>query len=263
MDKIFEIASKISTPLALAGFFAAVFFFLLKIILEKSIFATQTKESSKQLIMFIINKIFILAICSMILGFSGYVLNIIQAKRSIPVFNTLNVSGIVMLNNKEQANVNVKILEIEKTAVTNYFGKFNVDVLLIDSIKELTLTFSHPDAIDHREVFKDFKTLKGIKINLEPKANEISNQKKDTTFLVLSGRVVNSTGDAVNNVSISSTDGLLKAFSKSDGSFKLESPKLLPENEILFSFSKAGYIPREEYFYVNTKSLRIVLIGKN
>jgi hypothetical protein len=263
MDKIFEIASKVSNPLALAGFFSAVFFLLLKIILEKSIFTLQTKESSKQLIMFIINRIFILAIFSMILGFSGYVLNIIQAKRSIPVYNTLNVSGIVLLNNKELENVNVKILEIEKTAVTNYFGKFNVDVFLIDSIKQLTLTFSHPEAIDHREVFKDLKKLKGITISLQPKESEKNDPPGKSTYLVLSGRVVDSVGDPINNVSVSSTDGVFKSFSKSDGSFKLESPKLLTEIEMLFFFSKEGYFSKEEYYYVNTKSLRIVLHKKN
>ena len=42
MGKIFEIASQVSTPLALAGFFAAVLFFVFRQIVAKNIFPRLT-----------------------------------------------------------------------------------------------------------------------------------------------------------------------------------------------------------------------------
>ncbi|WP_371195003.1 hypothetical protein [Glaciecola sp. SC05] len=76
MEKIFEIAANVSTPLALSGLFAAILFFVLRKILEKDIFPSLTKSGSADIVKLIINRLFVLALFAMILGFSGYIISL-------------------------------------------------------------------------------------------------------------------------------------------------------------------------------------------
>jgi hypothetical protein len=71
---IFDTASKISTPLALAGFIAAVFFLVVKQIIAKNVFPKFSEAIAGGLLQDIINKLFILALVAMVLGFAGYAL---------------------------------------------------------------------------------------------------------------------------------------------------------------------------------------------
>lgn len=79
MEAIFRIATEISTPLALSGFFAASFFFLAKQIIAKNIFPKLTKKNSSELLKFIVNKIFILSLIAMLLGFLGHIVSFVKA----------------------------------------------------------------------------------------------------------------------------------------------------------------------------------------
>lgn len=74
MDRIFEIASRVSTPLALAGFFAAIVFLILRQILKKDIFPSLTRQLSSEIIKMVIKYLFILSLVAMVLGFAGYVI---------------------------------------------------------------------------------------------------------------------------------------------------------------------------------------------
>lgn len=74
MDKIFDIASRISTPLALAGLISTAVFFILKVLIQKDIFPIQTKKSSATLFKVIIERMFTLAIVALVLGFAGFVI---------------------------------------------------------------------------------------------------------------------------------------------------------------------------------------------
>ncbi len=73
MASIFEITSKVSTPLALAGVVVAVLFFIFQHIIKKNIFPKLTVTVAGTIIQSIINKLFIVAIVAIILGFAGYV----------------------------------------------------------------------------------------------------------------------------------------------------------------------------------------------
>ena len=55
MDSIFAIASGLSTPLALAGFFAAVFFFILRQILTANVIPPLTHALAGQVVLTVIN----------------------------------------------------------------------------------------------------------------------------------------------------------------------------------------------------------------
>ena len=73
MDKIFQVATNISTPLMLAGFFAAAFFFIARQIIKAKIFPQLSRQLSGDIIKHIIQKLFILSLTAMILGFAGYI----------------------------------------------------------------------------------------------------------------------------------------------------------------------------------------------
>lgn len=74
MQEIFEITSRVSTPLALGGFLAAVVFFIFRQILKKDFFPTLAKSASAEIIKTIIDRLFVLALVAMVLGFAGYIL---------------------------------------------------------------------------------------------------------------------------------------------------------------------------------------------
>ena len=83
MDKIFEIATNISNPLMLAGFLAAAFFFIARQIIKANIFPQLTKQLTGDIIKIIIERLFILALIAMILGFIGYIFGMISPKQEI------------------------------------------------------------------------------------------------------------------------------------------------------------------------------------
>jgi hypothetical protein len=74
MQPIFEIASRVSTPLGLAGLFAAIIFFLIRQIISKNIFPELTKALSGDIIKLIIERLFVLSLIAMVLGFVGFVI---------------------------------------------------------------------------------------------------------------------------------------------------------------------------------------------
>lgn len=74
MDPILSISTKLSTPLMLAGFVAAAFFLIARIILQKNIFPKLTNSVSASLLRHVIDRFFWLALIGMMLGFFGFVI---------------------------------------------------------------------------------------------------------------------------------------------------------------------------------------------
>lgn len=72
MEKVFEIASSISTPLALGGFFAAAVFYVFRQIVAKNIFPQLSAALGADVLKLIIERLFILALVAMALGFVAY-----------------------------------------------------------------------------------------------------------------------------------------------------------------------------------------------
>jgi len=75
--KILSIVANLSTPLALSGLCIAIFFFILKQILNK--------VSSSDIVKSIINKLFVLSLIAMFFGFSGYIVQWIPTNSAIIV----------------------------------------------------------------------------------------------------------------------------------------------------------------------------------
>jgi hypothetical protein len=94
MDRLLEIASSVSTPLALSGLIAAIFFLILRQLLAKNIFPQLTRAVGGDVLKLIIGRLFILALIAMILGFAGYIVTIAFPKEEKPPDSiTVNLPG--------------------------------------------------------------------------------------------------------------------------------------------------------------------------
>jgi len=80
VDKIFDVATSISTPLALGGFLAAVVFWIFRQIIAKDIFPRLTESLGADVIKHIVDRLFILALVATVLGISAYVFVIVIQK---------------------------------------------------------------------------------------------------------------------------------------------------------------------------------------
>jgi len=73
MADIFEIASDVSTPLALAGLTAVAFFMVVRQALAKGLFPVMSQKVGGHLFKTILDYLFVLALVAMCLGFLGYI----------------------------------------------------------------------------------------------------------------------------------------------------------------------------------------------
>jgi hypothetical protein len=108
-SKVFEIASKVSTPLGLAGIFAVILFYLLKQVLGSLKKGQQYQHSNFKILKSIVDKLFILALVAMCLGFIGWVVTKVY---SPPIINTSKQAYLnfnIYVNNKPVEGVKVTI----------------------------------------------------------------------------------------------------------------------------------------------------------
>lgn len=127
MNQIVNIASQISTPLGLAGFISGIVFFILKQIIISIKHDNVLKE---KLYLTIIKVLFLLSMLAMILGFVGYCYKfyVQQSKKGfVPQSKIISYSGFVYINNKEQSNVEVKLLQLKIFRTTDIYGNFGFD----------------------------------------------------------------------------------------------------------------------------------------
>ncbi len=80
MEKIIELSTQISTPLMLAGIVVAVLWGVFKYIINRS--PDWAKKDSSTIIILIVNWIGLLSLVSIVLGFSGYAIKIMEVKFS-------------------------------------------------------------------------------------------------------------------------------------------------------------------------------------
>jgi hypothetical protein len=80
MDNILEVASKVSTPLALGGVVVAILFGLFKQIIGGGFFPKLTQAFSGALLQNVVNKVFYLALVAIFLGFLAYIIPLFAGK---------------------------------------------------------------------------------------------------------------------------------------------------------------------------------------
>ncbi len=168
MNKIFEIASNISTPLALSGFIAAILFLIFRKILSLSIFSKLAKKESTEIIKRIIFYLFILAVISMILGFFGYILK--SYNKPIDEENsTLNTAYQESLfQASQELRYNTEYLEDVKNYINN--DKAFEPVGTIQTQKTMLLLNKHYESVT-RLAYGEQKDI----YQLATKLNDIGN----------------------------------------------------------------------------------------
>ena len=141
MEKLFDIVSKISTPLALSGVIAAIFFLIAREIIRKNIFPELTKSLAFDTIKLIVDKLFLLAMVAIVLGFVGYAMRLYMANAFPKLAHQpgqspndkpadLHISGLVRDDDSGQAISGAMILVVEKnrTIKSNDQGQFDLQV---------------------------------------------------------------------------------------------------------------------------------------
>lgn len=157
MNKVFEIATNISTPLMLAGFFAAAFFFIAQQIIKAKIFPQLTRQLSGEIIKIIIERLFLLALLAMMLGFVGYLVNqftheqtttqkIIEhyerPSKDLIKISLQEVTAVDYLPKPETKNLTLKFKVISKSKDKFVPLKVKGNLITIDSTgKEKNYTF--------------------------------------------------------------------------------------------------------------------------
>lgn len=81
---IFEIASKISTPLGLAGFIAAALFLIFRAVVKRDIFPRLNQAFGAKILLRIITFLFVLALVAIVLGCIAFVVSLFAENHRAP-----------------------------------------------------------------------------------------------------------------------------------------------------------------------------------
>lgn len=148
MDKVFQIATNISTPLMLAGFFAAAFFFIIRQIIKANIFPQLARHFAGDIIKIIVERFFVLALIAMILGFAGYIiekLNPAQPAAENPKehyefpanelikIRLQDITAVDLLPKPESKNVTISLKTVPKSKTKYVPLKAKGQLIIIDS----------------------------------------------------------------------------------------------------------------------------------
>lgn len=106
MNTLFEIASAVKTPLALAGIVVVVLYLIFKGILKLNIYPELTRRDTFQLLNRIMTYLFILALIAIVLGFIAYILPLILDGK---LGTILSESDIIIDNVNYKAEGNGRI----------------------------------------------------------------------------------------------------------------------------------------------------------
>lgn len=149
MDKIFETATNISTPLMLAGLFATVFFFVVRQIIKANLFPQLTRQLSGDIVKIIIQRLFVLAMLAMVFGFLGYMVPIVNPYRGIsddvkehyelPAPDLIqlvleDISAVNVLPRPKEKNIIIKFKVVPKSKDKFVPLKSRGDLVVIDSV---------------------------------------------------------------------------------------------------------------------------------
>ena len=77
MTQLFDIAARVSTPLALAGLALTAFFFVLRQLIRTHKFPMFTRQQSTEVTKHIIDRLFFLSLTATILGFIGFIATLV------------------------------------------------------------------------------------------------------------------------------------------------------------------------------------------
>jgi hypothetical protein len=121
VNHIVDIASRVSTPLGLAGVIAAFLYVILRAIIALNIFPKLTTALAGTVVLTIINRLFVLALVATVLGFFGFVIQTVAAPAK------QSHAGIELLSGKTLYDAAQMIVENDSQTVK--FTECTDDVL--------------------------------------------------------------------------------------------------------------------------------------
>lgn len=139
MEKIFKIATSISTPLGATGLILAILCYVfLQIIKSKNV---------SPIFYVIVKYLFILSLCGLFLGFLGFMFT-----KYYEVSKNIILKGIVFVGGQELADVGVEILEARVTTQTDPYGNFTLSFDKSLRQDSYTIKFTNKYILDNHAI---------------------------------------------------------------------------------------------------------------
>ena len=140
MKEIFELLTSAKTPLAIAGGFAAILFFIISQILNNK---DKSWKIDNKVLLTIINRLFALALIALVLGFLGFIFPL--PKESNPSTSQAKNISFNIFDKKNKValkSVLVNIMNINaSTFLSNHNGLVSLNFLNPDNVDSLLLEF--------------------------------------------------------------------------------------------------------------------------
>ncbi len=248
MYSLFDLSTRISTPIGIAGFIATILFFLVRDILKKN--------RSDKIFKLIVDRLFILSTISTLLGFAGWFW-----------VNTGEVSleGIVYIYEDQsrrknvRSGVDIKVLDIRKPGRTDEYGRFSIPVKKSELKDKYTFQITYGKIISFLEVDDAFDQ---IRLNIYDTVRETQKEVKNVSpikeyQLICSGRVIDENGKYIPIVNIKI--GQKDFFSDSYGNFNFKIKSFNDEDVFELTVSKVSYLTIVKKCRLPNEQLTIVL----
>lgn len=125
MERILEIGADISTPLGLAGFASALVLLVLRAVIKGNLLPRVTRKVSGQVVLRIINYLFVLALVALVLGGTGWVVRVVADVND----RDPRISGTVYRPDTTLAEgILVAVAGTNASDQTNHNGFFQLDL---------------------------------------------------------------------------------------------------------------------------------------
>jgi hypothetical protein len=248
--KIFEIASNVSTPLALAGFLAAAFFLIVRGIVSRNIFPALTARLSSEIIKLSIICLFILSLVAMLLGFAGFIFVRVVQPPSLNAFSvTVYVHGEGDISDLVLRNNGFVWMTLGGDRKQERIGdKGQAD------FKEIPSSFRGREVPVWVEA-EGFETVRPEeKHRIDDGALYIAVRQKAAR---LAGRVQDETGQVITNALVSV--GPYHTNSDSNGYFDLSLPNARIKQDVEVIVTASGHNPWHERFPLGESQVSITL----
>jgi hypothetical protein len=252
MEKIFEIASKVSTPLALAGIVIVALFFVYREIIKKNIFPTLTKNLSSEIIKLLIKCLFVLGLISLILGFASYTVNLFSSSLHIPPVYQVHVL-ITDSDNRPVEDADIISVPDGEHKKTNSGWQIDIPQTAVPKDKKLNIWAAKDGGIFKGSaeyiLANDYNPHVTVKLHHDVSAR-IKGQVNDEDGYHLAGASVYIEGHATEKVTTSD-----------DGLFDLPA-HTAPYEPVHLFVEKMGYKPWNDVIPAGGSSLATIILMK-
>jgi hypothetical protein len=251
METVFEIVSKISTPLILAGVVVLSLFFVFREIIRKDIFPKLTKKLSFEVIRILLRYLFILGFVSIVLGFAGYIIQVRSSSSRVAAYRV----RAMMIDHQNLPVDGTEIIISPEGFQNPIKGGWQIDInpASVPADRKLTIWATKDNGIlkgsAEYVLGDDYNPTVFVKLQKDDSAKVIG-QVNDSKGQPLSGAVVYINGYQYEKVTTSET-----------GLFELPAHAAGNEHVHLF-VQKPGYVPWNDMVPAGGNTLARIMLTK-